>query len=84
MQDGRDGAVAAAESERPGADCRGHGGHHEGLQGRLTSHEGLTQEDLRRTSQGRVENQIRVTKAVINRDEDTEVANQNQLFPSCQ
>lgn len=33
VQDGRDGAVAAAESRRPGADCRGHGGHHEGLQG---------------------------------------------------
>lgn len=42
VQDGRDGAVAAAESECPGADCRGHGGHHEGLQGRLTSNEGLT------------------------------------------
>lgn len=34
VQDGRDGAVAAAESGRPGADCCGHGGHHEGLQGK--------------------------------------------------
>lgn len=35
LQDGRDGAVAAAESGRRGADCCGHGGHHEGLQGKL-------------------------------------------------
>lgn len=31
VQDGRDGAVAAAESGRPGAVCFGHNGHHEGL-----------------------------------------------------
>lgn len=35
-QDGRDSAVAAAESGCPGADCCGHGGHHEGLQGKLS------------------------------------------------
>lgn len=40
-QDGRDGAVAAAESGRPGADRCGHGGHHEGLQGKVPSNEGL-------------------------------------------
>lgn len=38
VQDGRDGAVAAAESGHPGADCCGHSGHHEGLQGKLPSH----------------------------------------------
>lgn len=35
VQDGRDSAVTAAESGCPGADCCGHGGHHEGLQGKL-------------------------------------------------
>lgn len=37
VQDGRDGAVAAAESGRPGADCCGHSGHHEGLQGKAST-----------------------------------------------
>lgn len=41
VQDGRDGAVAAAESGRPGADRCGHGGHHEGLQGKVPPHEGM-------------------------------------------
>lgn len=45
LQDGRDGAVAAAESNRRGADRCGHGGHHEGLQGKLRSHEGPTLPD---------------------------------------
>lgn len=34
VQDGGDHAVAAAESGCPGADCRGHCGHREGLQGK--------------------------------------------------
>lgn len=35
-QDGRDSAVTAAESGCSGAYCCGHGGHHEGLQGKLS------------------------------------------------
>lgn len=53
VQDGRDCTVAAAKSGHPGADCCEHGGHHEGLQGKLASqsitecHEGIKKKKTR-------------------------------------